>query len=299
MHEMKNLDRKLRVVKSDDGIDYFSDYLDLIKLPLVRLSEVATTPPPRYAIRHDVDHDIDTALLVAEAEANRGYKSTYFLLTPGSYGEETNYYGTIKDGVITHNPQLIEKCRCFIELGHDIGFHNDVISLALRFRKHPADILKREVDYFSDNGIPLIGTAAHGSPLANQLNYINMEIFEDCFRKKLVYGRTIEYKGWQVKLNSLKLIDFGFHYEAYSLPKDARISDSGGQWGGRIYRIKLNAELNGSFSKDKFLERLANLVLGKVYSLQILMHPCHWDVYDEAGIKISSIVRSTPVAKTD
>ncbi len=287
--------RTLKVIKRDDGIDYFNDFLDLVKLPLIYMSEMKNASQQCYAIRHDVIHDINAALLMAEAESQRGYKSTYYLLTPGSYGGETNYYGTLRDGMIAHDPELVHKCRRFIDLGHEIGFLNEVLSLAFRFKQSPADILKRETEFFVQNGIPLVGTASHESSLAHELEYMNLEIFEDCFKPGWERGRIVEYEGWQIRLHSLKLIDYGFHYEASSLQKDARISDFGSQWVGKIGERRIKDYLGDSFGKEKFCEMLTWLDSADIHSLQIQVNPCHWDVFDEAGIKISPIERPLSV----
>ncbi|MGI0024748.1 MAG: hypothetical protein ACREA4_06330 [Nitrososphaera sp.] len=288
------------VVKRDDGVEYFADLLDLIRLPNVYLSQMTSTSPPCYGIRHDVDHDIDNALLIAEAEAKRGFKSTYFLLTPGSYGEAMNYYGSLKDGLIVHDDTLIDKCKTFLELGHELGLHNDLVSLALKTKQDPAKLLEREVNFFARNSVTLVGTAAHGSPLARQLRYNNREIFRSCIREGWEFGREVVYQGWAVKLHTLKLDNYGFKYEAYCLPRDSRLSESGRHWGGLVAGIRLLDVFANGFNKGAFRQYIARLAPGNgVRALQVLTHPCHWDVFDDEGVKLCRDVTASRHTRTE
>jgi hypothetical protein len=132
-----HLSSPLSVTKVDDGVNYFSEFLDLINLPLVHMEEVTNIANPRWCLRHDVDHSLDVALAIARAEYERGYKSTYFLLTPGSYSYGRNYYGDIINNRIVHDRALIDKCKYLEDLGHRIGFHNDLISLSFILHRAP------------------------------------------------------------------------------------------------------------------------------------------------------------------
>lgn len=281
---VKGLTPSLSVIKADDGVDYFSDFLDLIDLPLVHMEEVNSVEGPRWCIRHDVDHSLDIALGVARAEYERGYKSTYFLLTPNSYPHGRNYYGEIVDGKIVHDKGLIDKCKYLEDLGHRIGLHNDLISLSFKLRRPPSEILEEELEYFHGHGIRLWGTAAHGSPLARQLEYNNKEIFAGCPRQGKVVERVIRYDGWEVATHSLRLEDYGFLYEAYSLPRDSRISESGRRWGGLVAGQKIDRErLEKQFDKEVFRSYVKRLsTAAGVKSLQVMTHPEHWMVIDAA-----------------
>jgi len=266
------------IIKKRDGVDYISDLLELIDLPLIRMLEAVDHPGPAFYLRHDVDHDIDMALAMARAEHRAGYRSTYFLLTPGSYKEPSNYYGTIEEGKVVHAPGLVARCKELMDLGHEIGLHNDMVSLSFRVRRPPAELLYEEVEFFARNGIPLQGTAAHGNPLARQLGFNNKELFEGCYRKDSEPGRVLRHEGWTVALHSLKLQDFGFAYEAYSLPRDSRLSESGSKWGGRIAGVRPDWEsLNARFDIDAFrsIIRMASASKG-VSHFQVMTHPNHW-----------------------
>lgn len=266
------------VIKKNDHVEFLADLIDLIQLKNVRMHEVLGESEPCFFIRHDVDHDLDFALHIAEAEASRGYRATYFLLPPGSYEKVDNYYGTLENNTIVHAPDLLDKCRRLVDLGHDLGLHNDMVSMALTARKNPADLIAREVDYFDRHQLTLKGTASHGNPLARELQYNNRELFQSCIRKGWVPGRTICYNDWQVTLHSLKLEEFGFQYEAYSLPRDSRISESGGKWGGKILGYQIDRQkMFEQFDLDEFRGIISRLTPDSgVKTMQVMTHPCHW-----------------------
>jgi hypothetical protein len=270
--------RPTRIVKRDDGVDFIADLLERIDLKHVAMHEVEDETEPCFYVRHDVDKSLARALDIARVEHAQGYRSTFFLLTPGSYGEETNYYGTLEGDRIHHDPKLVDHCKTLLDLGHEIGFHSDLVSLSIHTGRAPGDLLADEVEYFQQHGIPFIGTAAHGSPLARQKKYNNRELFEGCIRKGWTPGRTIEHRGRTVRLHSLRLEDFGFRYEAYSLPRDSRFSESGGRWGGRIAGDRFpREEMAEHFDLARFrsLVERANAANG-VKAMSVMTHPCYW-----------------------
>lgn len=272
---------RARVVKKSDGVDYMADLLELIQLKPVRMYEVRSTVEPCVYVRHDVDHDLDVALRVAEVEARARWSATYFLLTPGAYDHAPrNYYGHIDGGRIVHDPALVDKCRRLVDLGHDLGFHNDAVALSLKTGRPPAEILAEETAFFARHGLPLRGTSAHGNPLARRLEFNNREIFRECVRAGREPGREIAYKGRSVRLHTLRLADYGFEYEAYSLPRDSRISESGGAWAGVVAGTRLpREEWKERFDLAAFRAAVArSSAANGVQAMSILMHPIHWSI---------------------
>jgi hypothetical protein len=271
---------KVRI--ESQGLDFIKDLLDLVDLPLVAMHDVESFEKPCFYIRHDVDHSIERALAIASVEKQNGYHSTYFLLPPGSYpGKDghVNYYGTIdSSGTISHDNTLADNCKKLIDLGHSIGFHSDIVALSLSTGVSPANLIEREVDWFEKQGLTLKGTASHGSPKARELKFNNRELFSGCIRDGWVEGRTVCDNGNEVELHSLKLEDYGFAYEAYSLPRDSRLSDSGGKWGGRIAKQRLpREELLNKFDVDIFRKhiQLATETSG-IKAFSIMTHPIYW-----------------------
>jgi hypothetical protein len=82
---------------------------------VVRFMDVKDAAPgDRLVIlRHDVDYSPDSALRMARGEAERGVRSTYFLLLSGTYYN-----------LLTPDHAGVAKTIC--DLGHEVGLHYDV-----------------------------------------------------------------------------------------------------------------------------------------------------------------------------
>ena len=266
------------IIKKSDHVNYMADLLDRIQLPFVRMHEVCRTDHPCCYLRHDVDYDIERALSIAWLESKRGFSSTYFLLTPGAYDHQpVNYYGELVGTRVQHHSRLIDRCKRLVDLGHDIGFHNDLVALALKTGLNPRQFLEEELAYFDRHGIRVRGTAAHGNPLARQLSFNNREIFAGCIRQGWEPGRSIGYNGRSVTLHSLQLEEFNLEYEAYSLPRDSRISDSGGYWAGKIAGQRLpKDEWRQNFDIVGFRD-LVDRAHETSMAFSVLTHPVYWN----------------------
>jgi hypothetical protein len=274
-----SLNNLICVIKNDDHTNYISDILNKIKLKSVLMKDIKNTSNAFLSIRHDVDHSLSNAINMAFIENKFGYKATYFLLTPGSYQDTENYYGSIINNTIVHQKDLIDKCQILLELGHEIGIHNDFVCLSLLLKESPKTLLERELDFFSKHGIEIKGTASHGNPLARKLDFVNYEIFSDCSRVNKGYGRPIIFDDYSVQLNSIKMSDYNLEYEAYSLPKDYYVSDSGSCWSISSCspsKVLLKQQRDGSqITKENLSDCLSQVSsLGK--QVQVLVHPCWW-----------------------
>src|SRR5437016_12309970 len=65
------------------------------------------------ALRHDVDSRLDSALRLARLEHERGLRATYFVLHTAPYWDRDD---------------LVARVRDLQELGHEVGFHNDLLT---------------------------------------------------------------------------------------------------------------------------------------------------------------------------
>lgn len=280
-----NFNSVIGIIKNNDYTNYIDDILKTIKLKNILLKDVKKNPSTFFVIRHDVDHSLSNGLCMAKIEHQFCYRSTYFLLTPGSYNNSENYYGSIIDKKIVHQPDLIDQCKFLLDLGHEIGIHNDFVSLSLLLKEKPEILLGRELEFFSKHGIEIKGTASHGSHYARKLNFTNYEIFSDCSRSDSEYGRTIVFNDYSVQLNTIKMSEYNLEYEAYFLPKDTYISDTGGLWS--IYsnsQVLFKQERNNLAGKEEFSSSLSQISsLGK--QIQILIHPCWWSAVVNSHLK--------------
>jgi hypothetical protein len=177
-------------------------------------------------LRHDCDagHSLATAVSMAHWEAERGYRSTYFLLHTSPYWR----YGWFPNAV-----QEIAEC------GHEIGIHTDALAESLVTGEDPDLILERAITRLRDLGYTIRGVVGHGNPIClrnrqpDESPFANDEQFAECRRpghgeadRLLVRGKISR------NLAPRPLADFGLEYEALwcAHPFAWRCSDSGGKW---------------------------------------------------------------------
>ena len=117
-------------------------------------------------MRHDVDHSLVYARVMAEIEARHGVRSTYYLLPPGDYDKADNYYGVVLGDRVEHSAELARIAREIVELGHEIGIHHDFVQLSHRTRRPAAELFAEEIEWFEGIGIDIQGVCSHGSRYA-------------------------------------------------------------------------------------------------------------------------------------
>ena len=86
------------------------------------------------------------------------------------------------------------------------------------------------------------------------------------------------YQNNIVTLHSINMQDYDLEYEAYSLPRQSRVADSGGHWAGKIAGFRIpKEEWREKFDKRQFVAACHNATIENgVKSLSILTHPQHW-----------------------
>ncbi len=259
--------------RSGEGRSFVTSYRGLLQT-LIDAGFVCSTHAEGFAedqassktlyIRHDVDHKLDVALVMARIENELGVRASYYLLHPGDYDKDENYFGSIVNGHILPAPGLMEAANELIALGHEVGLHNDLAQLSVKASRPVADLLADILAMFAAQGIRITGTASHGSRFARRYQFINKQIFAECMPAG-ESPRTIDIEGGgKIKLFDLSLSRFGLSYEAYSINHDCRIADTGGRFtiGSTLYEdidfARLRVEV-----EDKF-------------RLVMLIHPDWW-----------------------
>jgi hypothetical protein len=203
---------------------------------VVPLRELAAAATPALGLRHDVDNRLDSALELARLEHARGLRATYFVLHTAPYYDD---------------PRLLAALRELQDdLGHEVGWHNDLATLELVQHVDAASYLREQLDRLRGAGLDIVGSAAHGSPYCHRLGYHNNYVFTGWDEPQPGFPRT----DVGVKLDPAA---FGLRYEAYHLPHDRYSSDSTFEGSRRSHPD--NADLAGA-------ERAI-----------VLVHPCHWD----------------------
>jgi len=187
------------------------------------------------ALRHDVDSRLDSALRLARLEHDHGLRATYFVLHTAPYWNDDDF---------------VPRVRSIQELGHEVGFHNDLVTLE---RVHGGDAraaLEKALARLRGAGIEVTGAAAHGSPWCHRLGFHNNYVFA---------GWDEPVPGFPSTEVPQKLdpAEFGLEYEAYHVPHDVYFSDSSFVDGRRAHP--------------------ADLPLQPGKRTIVLVHPCHWD----------------------
>jgi len=184
-------------------------------------------PAGFVVMRHDVDHDIETAVSFAAWESERGYGSTYYLLHTAAYWRDTERF---KRGV-----------AALLALGREVGFHNDALAASLLEGGTPHEIVAEAVTELRTLGASCRSTCAHGNRLCHTLHFVNDEIFTECRRPK--HGdpdRVLEYHGRSISIDPRPLYAHGLEFDPLWQPRDIYLSDSGGRWYGDLEPLYRN-----------------------------------------------------------
>jgi hypothetical protein len=223
------------------------------------------------ALRHDCDsaQSLDNAVQMAYWEAERGYRSSYYILHTSRYWHYSRF------------PRLLEQIA---GCGHEIGIHTDALAESLVTGEDPDVILNRAIKCLRDLGHTIRGAAGHGNAICNRAAgpgepwFSNDEHFTECRRTQLngepmpPADRLLWRGRIQRKLAPRSLADFGLEYEALwlSVPFYFRLSDSGGRW--RDEGFDTIAEM---FARQTHVTAAAE-TSDDPMQLHVLQHPDWW-----------------------
>lgn len=149
---------------------------------IVRFTDVrgGDPTPPFCILRHDVDYVPAAALRLAEQEAERGIRSTYFLLL------STGYYNLLA-------PEHAHVSRALVSLGHEVGLHYDVRSfLPYPPSEWPRLLLAQAALLGELSGEPVVSVAMHQPALHGDDPFRGAELgllnaYDDRFIREAVY----------------------------------------------------------------------------------------------------------------
>lgn len=174
-------------------------------------------------IRHDIDHDIEAAVSIGRWEAEHGLRSTFCIL------HSAWYYGVLEKGSYLHSTEMVEAAQELERLGHEVNFHNNIVTEALLHGFDPAELLAGELEFLRSHGLIIERTSGHGHSLCGELGYFNLELFSETTWPDKGGPRTISYEGNEVHLGQHSMQDFDLSYEAYDIVRDLYLTDSGGR----------------------------------------------------------------------
>jgi hypothetical protein len=220
---------------------------------------LSTKPEGNIAIiRHDVDRKITNSLFMAEREHEMGITSSYYFRYPSTF-----------------NPEIIHQIR---DLGHEIGYHYEVLSKTKGDYKKAIAIFQAELEEFRKI-CPVDTICMHGSPLSK---YDNRDVWN-------VYDyRTYGIRGEAFLSFEQKNEDIYY------------LTDTGRTWNGKqSLRDKMR---NASGKENRVsLDTTDDLIMwlgedgGK--KLYLTVHPERWSMHAGEWIVWSILDFSMNIAK--
>lgn len=257
----------------DTKLDFtFAKYIELCKkilntgYTLLTMEEYFSLDkkPDRFIIiRHDIDDEIDLAyaLKMAKVEAELGMPSTYYFRTCEKVFDKG-------------------KLREIAELGHEIGYHYEVLGDAEGDYNNAIKLFETELSKFED--IYVVKTIAqHGGPLRKGLNIVTFSNIIEVL-KYLVSGDKI-FDSWESK-DLWKRYDFreygiiGEPYLSIDFNEVLYLSDTNRSWMDTKYRLKDYVEIRGSpeIAIKKTDDLIKSIEEGTFQKMHILIHPSNW-----------------------
>jgi hypothetical protein len=201
-------------------------------------------------LRHDIDVHPFKALEMADIEKHYAFRATYFVLATAEY------YGTVIDSKIVRRPEMDYVYKELYSKGAEIGIHNDLLTLMITYHYDPLTFTLEEISHYASLGIPVYGTAAHGSKIAKDLLVSNYEMFSDFAARD-----SITYNGQRFSVGICSLKDCGLEYEAYHISYYHYYSESAGKWNDTNGFTGILDKIKSSKPGDR---------------IQILTHPDWW-----------------------
>jgi len=200
---------------------------------LVSVAKFLTEKDENVAIiRHDIDKKPQNALIIAEIEKNLDIQSTF-------------YFRTIPE---VFNVAIMKEIH---SMGHEIGFHYEVLDKAKGNIDKAIDIFEKELKLFP---VDIKTICMHGNPLTP---WVNKDMWKD-----------FDFKKYGIIGEAYLSIDFSSLYY---------FSDTGRSWNGK-YSIKDISDVS-----DKKSEKITSTEILKEFIRQnegnyyIVTHPQRWN----------------------
>ena len=185
-------------------------------------------------IRHDVDRKPENALKMAQLERSLGFCSSY-------------YFRTIKN---TFNQEIISQIK---DLGHEIGYHYEVLAVSRGDKKKAARLFETELEKLRKL-YPVKTICMHGSPLSK---WKDSDLWDDhSFKDYGIIGDAF------LSINYKDIYYF---------------TDTGRSWASHKYNLrdKVDSGLISRNTKDTF--SLIKLLPHLDKNIAINAHPDRWN----------------------
>jgi hypothetical protein len=212
------------------------------------------SPPQKCVIlRHDVDREVFRNLMMARLEYINGIRSTYYF---------RHNENTFKPDVITQ----------IAKMGHEIGFHYEVMDKANGDPKRAIEIFQRELDDFrkvTENITEIHTVCMHGNPLKPWSNRDLWEKYD--FRDFGIDGEpyfSIDYN------KVFYLTDTGRTWADRKIRVKDTIDRSDAREGADLKAIALTSTgLNSISTTDDVIQLIQSQ---KIPQICLLVHPNRW-----------------------
>jgi len=241
-----------------------SDSSHYVVVPLRDFDSTISDERIVVGLRHDIDHDLEGALKMAEIERRYGLKSSYYVL------HTAPYYGITGKGFAEHNETILPVLHKIQDMGHEIGFHNDLITLQVVYGINSTKYLHDELTWLRSNGINVTGTVAHGGYYRSKYGYQNyyfwarhtdrpVEKFYNASKIKSYNVSKVHVENITHIIKTHSLEEYKLSYEGYFMKTSyVYYRDSCGRW---WYAGDPFHELKHHKKGDRMI---------------ILTHPVHW-----------------------
>ena len=247
-------DQIFNLIEYDKFLQYLSTSDHFLIVKLKDFENTTSEDKVVLSLRYDIDDNINASVKFAYREHKYGIKSSYFVLhTAKYYGEIIGPYFKRNDNVIYYLKKIQDS------FGHEIGFHNDLVTLQIMYGIDSKEYLKNELAFLRGNNIHIFGTTYHGSPYCYIYKYFNAYFWKEYPDGGWNYEYvTKDYKTIKIEKDSLK--NYNFEYEGGLLNQDYFFTDANFQDGKRWNMRMIN---------------LDTIKPGK--KVIIMLHPEHWD----------------------
>ncbi|MEI6765191.1 MAG: hypothetical protein WCM76_06080 [Bacteroidota bacterium] len=221
----------LKTIQSDSGLTYeryeaflhiISDTSRFVVVPLKQLNSTYAPGKVVIAIKHDVDADLERALYMATLEYAHHIRGSYYIL------HTSDYYLENADNKIVHNEAIVPVLQRIQSYGHEIGWHNDLVTLDVIYKQDAVEFLRSELTWLRSHGIHIVGTSAHGSIFSPKYGYNNYYFWNECKTRTTPDRPNNDFiimNSDTVVMKHAAMKDFGLTYEAYFLDHNKDYND--------------------------------------------------------------------------
>jgi hypothetical protein len=215
-------------------------------------------------IRHDIDDETDLsyAVKMAKTENEMGIHATYYFR-------------------ICKNVFNIEYIKQISELGHEIGYHYEVLGESEGDYEKAIKLFETHLEKFR-TVYDVKTIAQHGGPLRNCLNVVKISniirIFKQITQGEHIFDRWESKDIWK-KYDYRKYGIIGEPYLSIDFNKVTYLSDTNRSWTDTKYRMKDKVKSESKIivvsKTDEVIENIKNNNLQKVH---FLIHPSNWKI---------------------